>query len=66
MEARLSEAEKRPVFRTSDRAWRWCLLRTQRDMQLAVRRGRPISRPNARRLLTRRWLRLELEPKVVF
>lgn len=38
-----------------DRAWRWCIARTLRDLRLSVRRGRPITRPNLERLFARRW-----------
>ena len=58
MEARLAELEHAPVFRSPKRAWRWCVLRTIRDRQLAERRGRPISGPNARRLWMRRLRRM--------
>jgi len=40
-----------------DRAWRWCIVRTLRDLRLSIRRGRPISRPNLERLFCRRWHR---------
>ena len=40
-----------------DRAWRWCIERTLRDLELSVRRGRPITRPNLERLFCRRWWR---------
>lgn len=39
------------------RGYRWCLLRTVRDLRHARARGRSISPPNARRLFSRRWHR---------
>lgn len=54
MEAKLADPEHEPVFRSFERAWRWSVLRTIRDQQLAERRCRPISEPNARRLRMRR------------
>ena len=39
-----------------DRAYRWCVARTTRDLRLSVRSGRTISLPSLRRLFTRRWL----------
>jgi hypothetical protein len=51
----------RTTWRTStgetamDRAWRWCIERTLRDLELSIRRGRPITRPNLERLFCRRW-----------
>ena len=39
-----------------DRAYRWCLARTTRDLRQSVNRGRAISLPTLRRLFTRRWL----------
>ncbi len=53
----LVDAARVSVGLLPERAWRWCLLRTLRDMRLAARRGRPISRPNAERLFCRRWAR---------
>jgi hypothetical protein len=50
-----ADAARAPEGLSPERAWRWCMLRTLRDMRLAVRRGRAISRPNARRLIQRRW-----------
>lgn len=61
MDAGWFEAESVPRFRSPDRAWRWCWLRTWRDLRLAERRGRPISGPNARRLLRRRVTRLTVD-----
>jgi hypothetical protein len=49
------DAARVPPGLPPDRAWRWCLLRTRRDIRLAARHGRAISPPNARRLLQRRW-----------
>jgi len=49
------EATLVPQGLSPERAWRWCLLRTLRDVRLAARRGRAISQTNARRLLYRRW-----------
>jgi len=50
-----TEAARVPEGLSPGRAWRWCLKRTLRDMRLAAARGRPMSRPNALRLLRRRW-----------
>lgn len=44
-----------PCNLTFDRAWRWCIQATLRDMRLAGRRHREMSWPNLRRLFTRRW-----------
>ena len=38
-----------------ERAYRWCLARTTRDLRQSVRRGRAISLPSLSRLFTRRW-----------
>ena len=38
-----------------DRAYRWCLARTTRDLRQSVRRGKVISLPSLCRLFTRRW-----------
>lgn len=65
MDAGSGEIEPMARFYTPERAWHWCWLRTRRDLQLAERRGRPISGPNARRLLMRRWARVS-EQKLVF
>lgn len=62
MDAWRGETGGRPRFRSRERAWRWCWLSVLRDMQLAERRGRPMTRANARRLWMRRWWRvLEVE-----
>ncbi len=53
-----TEAARVPEGLSPERAWRWCVLRTVRDVRLAARRGRVISRPNARRLVLRRWGRV--------
>jgi|GEM_PF-5475975 len=37
------------------RYWRWCVLRTIRDVRLSAARRRALSLPNARRLFERRW-----------
>jgi hypothetical protein len=50
-----TEAARVPEGLSAKRAGRWCLLQTLRDLRLAARRGRPISQPNAQRLLRRRW-----------
>lgn len=54
-----AEAARVPRGLSPERAWRWCLLRTLRDMRLAALRGRPISRSNAERLLRRRWRQIQ-------
>ena len=43
-----------------DRAYRWCLARTTRDLRESIRRRRPITLPTLRRLFTRRWLNITL------
>jgi hypothetical protein len=48
-----------------DRAYRWCLVRTTRDLRQSVRRGRAISLPGLRRLFTRRWLNVSLRCRPV-
>jgi len=50
-----TEAARVPRGLPPQRAWRWCLRRTLRDVRLAAARGRPMSLPNALRLLHRRW-----------
>ena len=45
-----------PKGMTPDRAYRWCLARTTRDLRESIRRRRPITFPALRRLLNRRWL----------
>lgn len=44
-----------PTGMPPDRAYRWCLARTTRDLRHSARRGRAISLPSLRRLFTRRW-----------
>lgn len=44
-----------PCNLTLDRAWRWCIQATLRDMRMAGQRHREMSQPNLRRLFTRRW-----------
>ena len=44
-----------------DRAYRWCLARTTRDLRESIRRRRPITLPSLRRLFTRRWLHVSQE-----
>lgn len=41
-----------------ERAWRWCVLSTIRDLRLSSCRQRTISLPNARRLYLRRFTEL--------
>jgi|GEM_PF-1177121 len=53
-----AEAARVPEGLSPERAWRWCVMRTMRDMRMAARRGRPMSLPNALRLLRRRWGRI--------
>ncbi len=52
-----AEAARVPAGLSPERAWRWCVLQTWRDMKRAARGGRPISLPNAERLFSRRWWR---------
>lgn len=40
------------------RAWCWAVLRTERDLRLAAKGGRPITTPNLRRLLLRRMAKV--------
>jgi hypothetical protein len=44
-----------PVHLLFERAWRWCILATLRDLRHSVRRSRTISLPNTRRLFLRRF-----------
>jgi hypothetical protein len=53
-----AEAARVPAGLSAERAWRWCVLQTWRDMTRAARGGRPISLPNAERLFCRRWWRV--------
>jgi hypothetical protein len=46
-----------PAHLPAERAWRWCLMRTLRDVRLARRRGGWISCSMAERLFNRRWVR---------
>lgn len=54
-----TDAARVPEGRSLERAWRWCVLRTLRDMRLAAARGKTMSRANTRRLVWRRWQRLK-------
>ena len=45
-----------PKGMTPDRAYRWCLARTTRDLRESIRHNRPITLPTLRRLFARRWL----------
>lgn len=47
-----------PVQLSFERAWRWCILATLRDLRHSVRRRRTISLPNTRRLFLRRFSEL--------
>ena len=44
-----------PAHLPLERAWRWCLVATLRDLRVSVDRGRLISLPSLRRLFLRRW-----------
>jgi hypothetical protein len=44
-----------PIQLSFERAWRWCILATLRDLRCSVRRNRTISLPNTRRLYLRRF-----------
>lgn len=44
-----------PIQLSFERAWRWCILATLRDLRHSVRRRRTISLPNTRRLFLRRF-----------
>ncbi len=48
-----TEAGRRRL-RSPGRALRWCIARTELDRRRAVNKGRPITTPNLRRLLSRR------------
>ena len=50
-----------PTGMHPDRAYRWCVARTTRDLRQSVRRGRAISLPSLRRLFTRRLLNVMLQ-----
>ena len=39
----------------SERAWRWCVLATLRDLRLGCAGGRAMSLPNTRRVFLRRF-----------
>lgn len=47
-----------PSGLTPVRGYRWCLLRTLRDLQQSVVRRRVITLPNLLRLMERRWRRV--------
>lgn len=47
--------QKVPCSMTLDRAWRWCILASIREVSIAARRGHEIAWPNLRRLFARRW-----------
>lgn len=44
-----------PVHLPMERAWRWCIAATLRDLRISIARNRVISLPNVRRLYHRRW-----------
>lgn len=44
-----------PVHLPMERAWRWCIAATLRDLRISITRNRTISLPSARRLYHRRW-----------
>ena len=44
-----------PVHLPIERAWRWCVVGTLRDLRTSVSRNRVICLPNLRRLWCRRW-----------
>ena len=46
-----------------DRLWRWCVLKTLRDLHVSARRGRALSMPNVERLFLLRWNRSAGEAK---
>jgi len=52
------KAARVPLDLTPERARRWCLMKTLHDARIAKHRGRPITRPNLRRLLMRRRARI--------
>jgi hypothetical protein len=51
----LKEMADRPGDQCMEAVWRHCLLATLQDMRAARQRGRPMTRPNAERLFSRRW-----------
>lgn len=54
MKSSASASARLPIHLTRERAERWALCRTVRDLRLSVARGRPISLPNLLRLYSRR------------
>ena len=44
-----------PCNMTLDRAWRWCVLATLRELRVMRGRGRDLAWNNLRRLFMRRW-----------
>ena len=44
-----------PVHLPLERAWRWCVLATVRDLRLSRHRHGAMSLPNTQRLFRRRW-----------
>ena len=51
----LAPRQRVPCSMTLDRAWRWCILASIRELRLAAQREREIAWPNMRRLFARRW-----------
>jgi hypothetical protein len=49
-----------PTGLSPQRARRWCVVRTLRDLRSSVRRGKPITLPNLLRLFDRRWHRISM------
>ena len=53
-----TDAVRVPHNLPPERAWRWCILRTLREVRLARQRGGWMSRVSAERLFSRRWHRV--------
>ena len=57
MDGTLTKSDIRniPTNLSFERAWRWCILVTIRDLRLSAARQRTISLPNMKRLFLRRF-----------
>lgn len=63
------DRHKVPAGLSPERAWRWCVMRTNRDARIAKRNGRPIASHHLARVFARRWhevLVREIGPTMVF
>ena len=52
---RFSSRQEVPCNLTLERAWRWCIVATIRELRVARSRGRDIAWQNLRRIFMRRW-----------